>query len=99
MTLPAKNVSRKEKTFKYCRLWFLCDGIVLSRRKREEEKGTLFLSSTTLALGPPWLGEGDCESGCHGGKQENREEERRIEEEKSCSLEMHILVHFECSVL
>lgn len=85
---PAKSALRKEKTFKCCRLRFQCDGIVLSERKKDEERGALFLSGTTLAPGPAWLGKGDCESGCHGGEQENRGKERRMGEEKTRSLEM-----------
>lgn len=46
------------------------------REGKEEERKTLLLSSTTLALGPVWLGNGDCESSCHGEEHENREERR-----------------------
>lgn len=62
-------------------------------RKNEEEREALLLSRMTLALGPAWLGKEDCESGCHGGEQENREKERRMGEEQICSLEMHTTGH------
>ena len=79
---------------------FLCDGIVLSERKKEEERGALSLSSTTLALSPAWLARGNWEkSGCQGGELENREKERRIGEERPCSLEMVTwFLHFEFTV-
>lgn len=92
---PSVRFLRKEKTCKYWRQNFQSDGNVFSVRGKEEERKTLLLSSTTLALGPAWLGKGDCESSCHGGEQENREE-RRMWEKQTCSLEMHTTGHLIC---
>lgn len=67
---------------------FECNGNVFSERKIEEEKKGSF-ALRPLALGPAWYKKGDCESGRHGGEQENREKDLGIGEEKICSLEVH----------
>lgn len=99
--LPATSTLKKKKTYKYRRLWFQCDGIVLSERKTEEERRALLLSSTTLALSPAWLGKQDCESGCHGGEEENREKYRRGKRLAlwRCIALVTWCLHSECSVL
>lgn len=70
-------------------------------RERKKKKEGLFRSQARLWPLARHGSQGGIEkkSGCHGGEQESREKERRIGEERPCSLEMVTsFLHFEFTV-